>query len=71
MWEANAAENPARGMSAAERVVQEQTGCLSHPPRCLRGASECSGSGRGQGLGGMAAWLRSLSLRFVSSSPTF
>lgn len=39
MWEANAAENLARGMSGAERVAQEQAGCLSHRPRRLRGAS--------------------------------
>lgn len=71
MWEANAAGNPARGMSGAEQVVQEQTGCLSHCPRHPWGASECSGSGRGQGLGGTAAWLHSLSLRFVSSLATF
>lgn len=39
MWEANAAENLARGMSGAERVAQEWAGCLSHHPRRLRGAS--------------------------------
>lgn len=71
MWEANAAENTARGMSGAERVVQEQAGCLFHRPWRLQGASDCSGSGRGRGLGGTAVWLHSLSLRFVSRSPTF
>ena len=71
MWEANAAENLARGMSGAERVAQERAGCLSHHPRRLRVASAQALTVAKVWVGWTAAWLRSLSLRFVSSLPTF
>lgn len=59
MWEASATENPARGMSGAERVVQEQAGCLSHHPQRLRGA-----------WAGWEGELHRFSPRCGSSSPT-
>lgn len=68
MWEANAAENPARGMSGAERVVQAQAGCLSHCPQRLRGAWALAVARAG--WEGSAGELRRLSPRCVCSSPT-
>lgn len=40
MWEASAAENPARGMSGAGRVAQERAGSLCPHPGCPRGAGD-------------------------------